>query len=253
MQNYKKAEKVCLFHPEKLILGHNRPKILINNSFIDKLFRCALAQRLLRRDDPHYVGVAEEKVKVVAAEEDGFLFLTREFVHDVHQLDLARIVEEGSRFVHEDERRVLHQCLGYHYFLLLTVAQGNEIAVDQMADTDGFEAVVDDLFVVGFQFGEEAEVWIATGGHDVENLQEEVVGLLGEHEAEEGAAFGGGVVAQVLAEQLDLAVDGFEAGRQRLEQRRLARAVGTRQGYDVAFVEAHVDRGHQGLAFVAYE
>ena len=92
---------------------------------------------------------------------------------------------------------------------------------------------------------------ITTGGHDIEDFQEEVVGLLGEHEAEKRAAFGGGVVVQVLAEQLDFATDGFEAGRQRLEQRRLARAVGTRQGHDVTLAEADVDLGNQRLASVA--
>ena len=140
----------CSPHPIKLLLGHNRLKIFINNPLLNQFFRRALAQRLLRCHYPHHVGVAEQKVKVVAAEEDGFLFLAREFVHDVYQLDFARIVEEGGRLVHEDERRVLHQSLGNHYFLLLAVAEGNEIAIDQMADADGFEAVVDDLFVVGF-------------------------------------------------------------------------------------------------------
>ena len=92
---------------------------------------------------------------------------------------------------------------------------------------------------------------IATGGHDVKDLQEEVVGLFGQHEAEKGTALGGGVVAQVFPKQLDFAADGLDAGRKCLEQRRLPRAVGTRQSHDVAFVEAYVDFGHQGLTFVA--
>ena len=48
---------------------------------------------------------------------------------------------------------------------------------------------------------------ITTSGHDVEDLQEKVIGLFGEHEAEERTALGGRVVAQVLVEQLDFAAD----------------------------------------------
>ena len=75
VQNYKKAEKVSLFHPEKLLLSHNRLEIIINNALFDKHFRRALAQRLLRGHYPQYVGVAKEQVEVVATEEDGFVFL----------------------------------------------------------------------------------------------------------------------------------------------------------------------------------
>ena len=149
-QNYKKAEKVCLFHPEKLILGYNRLKIIINNPLLNQFFRRALAQRLLRGDDPRDIGVAKQQIQVVAAEQDGLVLLAREFVHDVDQLDFARIVEKGGRLVHEDEGRVLHQSLGNHHFLLLPIAQGNKVSVDQMTDAYGFEAVVDDLLVFGF-------------------------------------------------------------------------------------------------------
>ena len=144
---------IGLFHPEKLILSHNRPKIIIYNPLINEFFRCALAQRLVWRHHPEAVRVAKEQVKVVAAEKNGLVLLAREFMQDVHQLDFARIVQEGGGFVHEDDGRVLHQSLGNHYFLLLTIAQRDEVSVDQMADADGFEAVVDDLFVFGFQFG----------------------------------------------------------------------------------------------------
>ena len=185
----------------------------------DKRFRRALTQWLLGCDDPHHVGVAEQKVEVVAAEEDGLVLLARELVHDVDQLDFARIVEEGSRLVHENEGRVLHQCLGNHHFLLLAVAQGDEVSVDQMADADGFKAVVDNLFVFGFQFGQEAEMGIASCGHDVEDLQEKVVGLFGEHEAEQRTALGGRVVAQVLAEQLDFAASRWDPPRPRCRLR----------------------------------
>ena len=93
-------------------------------------------------------------------------------------------------------------------------------------------------------------MWIASSGHDVEDLQEEVIRLLSEHEAEKRAAFSGRVVAQVFPKQFDLATNGLDACRKRLEQRRLSRAVGTRQSHDIAFAEADVDLGNQRLAFV---
>ena len=135
--------------PIELLLCYNRFEIFVNNPLVYKLFRCALAQRLLWRHHPHLVGVAEEQIEVVAAEEDGFSFLSREFVHDVHQLNLARIVEEGSGFVHEDDGRVLYQRFGNHYLLLLAIAQGNEVAVGEVSDANSFQAVVYDLLVFG--------------------------------------------------------------------------------------------------------
>ena len=111
-----------LSHPIKLLFCNNRLKIIIDNPLLNKFFRCALAQRLVRRHDPKAVGVTEEQVEVVAAEKDGLVLLARKFVHDVDQFDFARIVKEGSRFVHEDDGRVLYQSLGNHYFLLLAVA-----------------------------------------------------------------------------------------------------------------------------------
>ena len=136
-----------LLHPKEFLLSHNRLKVFINNPLFNQFFRRPLAQRLLRRDDPHLVGMAEQKVEVMAAKEDGFVLFAREFVHDVHQLDFARIVQKSGRLVHENEGRVLHQSLGNHHLLLLTIAQRDEVAVDQMSDADGFEAVVDDLFI----------------------------------------------------------------------------------------------------------
>ena len=97
-----------LFHPEKLIFCDNRLEIIIDNSLLDKLFRRTLTQRLMWCHHPELVGVAKQQVEVVAAEEDGLVLLAREFVHDVHQLDFARIVEEGGGLVHENDRRVLH-------------------------------------------------------------------------------------------------------------------------------------------------
>ena len=112
-----------LFHPEKLIFCDNRLKIVIDNPLFNKLFRRTLTQWLMWCHHPELVGVAKQQVEVVAAEEDGLVLFAREFVHDVDQLDFARIVEEGGRFVHEDDGRVLHQRLGNHHFLFLAVAQ----------------------------------------------------------------------------------------------------------------------------------
>ena len=86
----------------------------------------------------------------MATEKDSLVLLTREFVHDVDQFDFARIVEEGGGFVHEDDGCVLHQGLGNHHFLLLAIAEGDEIAVDQMADADSLKAVVNNLLVLIF-------------------------------------------------------------------------------------------------------
>ena len=110
-QKYEKCRLLFSSHPEKLFLSHNRLEICINNPLFNKLFRSALVQRLLRCDNPHHIGVAEQQIQVMGAEEDGLMLLTRELVHDVDQLDFARIVKEGGRLVHEDEGCVLYQGL----------------------------------------------------------------------------------------------------------------------------------------------
>ena len=60
-------------------------------------------------------------LKVVSAEEDGLLQSLCQAVEKEHHGYLAWIVEEGCRFVHEDDRSLLSDSLGYHHFLALTV------------------------------------------------------------------------------------------------------------------------------------
>ena len=85
----------------------------------------------------------------------------------LHYLDLARIVKEGSRFVKEYYRCLLCEGFSYHHFLSLPVAQGLYLPCGEFSYACQLERAVHNLAVLARVFPPETCVRAAAQPHEL--------------------------------------------------------------------------------------
>ncbi len=85
---------------------------------------------------PEGICEAGSHFDIMGGKQNRFLVVVGQAAEQGHQLQLARIVEEGGRLVEEEQIGALGEGLGDERFLLLSVAEGVDMAGGQMAYAD---------------------------------------------------------------------------------------------------------------------
>ncbi|MNV67217.1 hypothetical protein D3C71_1600070 [compost metagenome] len=154
----------------------------------------------------------------------------------VHDVELVVQVQRGQGFVQQQQARAAHQRLRQRGQLLLPARQFVQVTAGQRGDAQ----VGDDGHGVAHQIlaGRAARARMARAGRHQHGLDDRHVHAFRQRLRHVHGAFGaarGRGAGQVFAVQQQFAAhDGIQA-RQRLQQRRLAAAVGAEQGGDGVF------------------
>ena len=185
------------------------------------------------------------------AEDDGHLLVPGEALQDGQKLGLALDVKEGRRLVQQDQLRLLADGPGQQHALALAVTDAVEVPSRQRFGSHEGQRGVDLPPVLRREDAQPPRVGVAPGGGHLETGGQLGAAGVGHHQGHLPGALRAGVVRKALSVQQDSAPLRGQLGRQRLEEGRFARTVGSDEGEDAPLFGSEADVLHQGRFAVA--
>ena len=154
--------------------------IVERNEFTDRQYLQPIGM-----DEPDEVGQFEDQFDFVGRTEDGLVLLDGNVAQQLKCMDLVGVVEEGSRFVEQDDVSLLCYGLSYHDLLSFAIAESMDHAVGQMRDAYTLKARVDNGSVGSRKTPKQRRVGSAPQAHHIANRETMDVAVVGEDDAED--------------------------------------------------------------------
>jgi len=95
-------------------------------------------------------------------QENSLIRLPAQLMEQLHHFHFTREIKEGSRFVQENHRSFLSQCLGNHHFLSFAITQCMYHAMCQMRYSDQVDSMIHYLFIFFGECSPETGIWTAS-------------------------------------------------------------------------------------------
>ena len=174
---------------------------------------------------PNLVGDLERQFEVVCGEENRLICTSCQMVEQLHNLHLARKIEESGRLVQKDNRCFLSQRLGDHDLLPFSVRQGVHHAGGQVLDPYQGDRFFHDLLVLLVQPSPETGVGTASHLDQFPHGHIPDVTLLRQDHTDRRAQFLVRITVHITPQDGDLAFQLRLESRQRAQKRRLPDSV----------------------------
>ena len=201
-------------------------------------------------DQCHRVAERKCDVEVVGREEDAFLLLAGQPPEQRRQRIAVREVEEGGRFVEQDDRGVLRQHAGDHHPLALAVGHAVHRLAGEIRHPHQAERTFHDGAVGLLHAPDPVGVGGAAQRHDIFAGEVGDAHPVGGDEAHGGGPFLGRERRQRTAAQFDAAGGDRAQSGQGTQQGAFARAVAPDQGGQLSLSERGRDLFQQRAAAV---
>ena len=174
-----------------------------------------------------------------------------QLLQDGQQLDLALDVQKGGGLVQQQHFGLLADGTGQQNTLTLAVTDAVEVPVREMRSSGNFQCILHGLPVGVGQNAQPPGVRDAPGGGKLKAGGQLGAAGVGHHQGHLPGALRAGVVCKALSVQQDSAPLRGQLGRQRLEEGRFARTVGSDEGEDAPLFGSEADVLHQRRFAVA--
>ncbi len=199
----------------------------------------------------HAVGHGEGLLGMVGGEDDRQAAFVGQPAHLLQHAHLIAEVEAGGRFVEHQNVRRLGQRPRDQRQLPLAAADAQPVAPGQMRDAETLQRRLGGCMVAGGRGGERAAMSGAAHQNHLAHAEGELTGAGLRHIAEGQRAAARVPAADILAIDTDATATQREQAEDRLEQRRLAAAVGSEQAENLARLHGKADPGADGPLAIA--
>ena len=161
----------------------------------------------------------------MGGEEDGLVHVMCQMAQQTHHFYLAAEIQKGGRLIEIYNWRLLSQGFGYHYFLSLAIAEGNEASVCQCRDACHVHGLVNDVLVASNESAPTSGIWASSHGYHLANPHISHIRPFGQHHTNKSGALFGRESLVVYTINKNIALQWWENARECFEQCRLACAV----------------------------